>query len=207
MKSVQYELAYPEKLSRGVLLLRTFFGWLYVGIPHYFCLFFVGIIAGICSFLAFWAVLFTGKYPASLFNFVKGSIDWQMRVGAYFNFLTDEYPAFGLEADYPAKLTVAYPEKLSRGQLLLRCFFGFLYVGIPHGFCLFFRMIAHAVVQAIAWWVVLFTGKMPQSMFSFMTGTYRWAAGLTAYLYFMTDEYPPFTGKAETATTGTGIPA
>lgn len=207
MSSVRLEIPYPERLSRGILLLRTFFGWLYVGIPHYFCLFFVAIAAGICQFIAFWAVLFTGRYPKSLFNLVVGFMDWQNRVGMYLACLRDEYPAFGLTADYPAKLTVDYPEKLSRGLLLLRLFFGWLYVGIPHCICLLVRFVAHGVVAFVAWWAILFIGRMPSSMFRFLSGTFRWALRVTAYMNFLTDEYPPFTGGPGGESVGSGIPA
>lgn len=87
------------------------------------------------------------------------------------------------------------PETTSRGLLLLRTFFGWAYVGIPHGFCLFFRTIAAYFVLFIAWWVVLFTGVWPENMYSFVSGTYRWYMRFMAYMSFLTDEYPPFTGK------------
>lgn len=205
MASVRLEVARPERLSRGILLLRTFFSWLYVGIPHYFCLFFMAIVAGLFQFIAFWAILFTGRYPKGLFDFVMGVLDWQNRIGMYTNFLRDEYPPFGLAAEYPAKVAVDFPERLSRGVLLLKVFFGFLYVGIPHAFCLYFRMIAHGVVSFVAWFAVLFTGKMPESMHRFLTGTYRWVVRVSAYMWFLTDEYPPFSGKPGGDTVGTGV--
>ncbi len=89
---------------------------------------------------------------------------------------------------------VAYPEKLSRGLLLLRIFSMF-YVGIPHGFCLFFYGIAAGFVQFFAFWAVLFTGKYPESLHNFVTGLYRWTTRLNIYMGFMSDKYPPFTGK------------
>lgn len=208
MQSVQVRFDYPDRLSRGLLLLRFFFGWLYVGIPHFFCLFFVGFVAGICSFVAWFAVLFTGKYPKGLFDFVTGTYDWGLRVAAYFGNFRDEYPAFGLKADYPVSFSVTYPEKLSRGLLLLRTLFGWIYIYIPHCFCLCFRLIGHSVVAFIAWWAILFTGKMPQSMFNFLTGTFRWIMNVNAYTCYLTDEYPPFSGKpAGAAAAGKGVAA
>ncbi|MFC2155921.1 hypothetical protein ACFLRB_05480 [Acidobacteriota bacterium] len=58
-------IKHQESYSRGELLLRTFFGWIYIVIPHDFALWLVGIWAGILSFLAWWVILFTGKYPQS----------------------------------------------------------------------------------------------------------------------------------------------
>jgi hypothetical protein len=96
---------------------------------------------------------------------------------------------------YPARLTVDYPDKLSRGILILRLLFGWLYAGIPHGICLVFYGIAAFVVIIIAWFAVLFTGKYPRGMFDFVVGLYRWQMRVNAYLVFLTDEYPPFSGK------------
>jgi len=97
--------------------------------------------------------------------------------------------------NYPVTFKVDYPEKLSRGMLLLKVLFGWLYVGIPHGFCLFFFGIGVAVVQFIAFWAILFTGKFPKGMFDFTVRYYRWSNNLTAYMAFMRDEYPPFSGR------------
>ncbi|MGQ9780621.1 MAG: DUF4389 domain-containing protein [Bacillota bacterium] len=206
MTSVKFSVTPPAKLSRGLLLLRTFLGWLYVGIPHGICLGLLCIGMFFCVFIAFWAILFTGRYPKSFFDFVVDVLDWQYRVAVYGNFLCDEYPPFGLGINYPAKFSVTYPERLSRGLLLLKVFFGWLYVGIPHGLCLIFRGIAHGVVTFIAWWAVLFTGRMPEKMFRFLSGTFRWQAGVTAYLYLLTDEYPAFTGLEKVKASGNALP-
>ena len=98
---------------------------------------------------------------------------------------------------YPVKLDVEYPEKSSRGILLLRTFFGMFYVGIPHGFMLFFFGIAVAFVMFIAWWAILFTGKFPKAMFNFVVRYMRWTTNVNAYMMFLTDKYPPFTGRVE----------
>jgi len=187
----------PEKLSRGLLILRLLFGGIYVGIPHYFLLFFRLIAAMVVQFIAFWAVLFTGKYPKGMFEFVFGTYRWAMNVSAYLSFLTDVYPPFsGKESiEYPVKSTIEYPEKLSRGLLIVRLLFSGIYVMIPHGILLFFRLIATMVVSFIAWFAVLFTGKYPESMYNFVFGTFRWCIRLYGYLGFMTDKYPPFSGK------------
>jgi len=63
-----------ERYSRGELILRTLFGWIYIAIPHGFLLFFVGIWSSILSFVAFWIILFTARYPQSFLNFRPDSI-------------------------------------------------------------------------------------------------------------------------------------
>jgi len=65
-------------------------------IPHLITLWVLGIIGCFASWFAFWAVLFTGKYPRSLFNFIAGFLKWQVKVNAWFYSLTDKYPPFSL---------------------------------------------------------------------------------------------------------------
>ena len=96
---------------------------------------------------------------------------------------------------YPVSLAVEYPEKLSRGWLLLKVFLGWLYVGVPHGIILALYEIAVAIVIFISFWAILFTGKFPKGMFDFVAGYYRWAWRVSAYLSLMRDEYPPFSGS------------
>lgn len=85
---------YPERLSRAILVLRLLFGWIYVGIPHGICIAIYAIAAMIVMVLAWFVVLFTGKYPRGMFDFVVGLYRWEARVKAYFLFMTDVYPPF-----------------------------------------------------------------------------------------------------------------
>ncbi len=198
MHPVTFKIHYPENLSRGQLLLKTFFGFLYVGIPHGICLFFLGIVASVFAFIAFWAILFTGTYPRGMFDFIVGVQRWSYRVSAYLGLMTDVYPPFTMQVtDSDAVVfDVQYPESLGRGKVLLKLFFGFFYVIIPHGFCLAFIGIGASFCIFIAFWAILFTGRFPEGMFRFIEGYYRWGARMSAYIgYLMTDVYPPFTGQ------------
>jgi hypothetical protein len=196
----QYDVKYPESLSRGLLILRMLFGAFYVGIPHGFLLLFRMIATQFIAFLAFWAVLFTGRYPENWYQFVVGTNRWQNNVNAYMGFMTDDYPPFSgkLEntQDYAAQTTIEYPQELSRGLLILRILFGVFYVMIPHGFILMFRGIATVFLGFLAFWAVLFTGRYPENWFQFNVGTTRWGWRVNAYMSYLTDQYPPFTGKA-----------
>lgn len=193
---IHYDVIHQARYSRGELLLRTFFGWLYIAIPHLFLLFFISIGAIVLMFLAWWVVLFTGKYPRSFFNYQVNALRWEARVEARMLHLSDGYPAFGMSKEDPGIiLDIPYPERLSRGHLLLRTFFGWLYCLIPHVFVLLFRGIATAFVVFFAWWVVLITGDYPKTLHAFVVGTSRWNYRLNAYIMFLTDTYPPFRGK------------
>lgn len=185
-----------ESYSRGELLLRTFFGWIYIAIPHAFLLFFIGIWSGILTFISFWAILFTGRYPQSFFEFQVGLQQWNLRVNARIMNLSDGYPAFGIDAtDEFTSFEMPYPENLNRGLQIVKLLFGFFYVILPHGFILIFRSIAVAFMTFLAWWVVLFTGSYPKSWHAFNVGLVRWQVRVNLYMTFMTDDYPPFTGK------------
>ena len=186
---------HQESYSRGELLLRTFFGWLYILIPHGFVLLFVALWSAILQFVAFWVILFTGRYPQSMFEFQSGMLKWSLRVSARMYNVSDGYPAFGIKStDEHTDLMVPYPEKVNRGLVLLRLFFGIFYVYLPHGFILMFRAWFVGILIFAAWWVVLFTGKYPDFMFDWVTGQLRWQFRVSLYMMYMTDTYPPFTG-------------
>jgi hypothetical protein len=89
---ITLDVKFPAKLSR----LTTFFRYFMV-IPQLFVLYFVGIAAGVILFISWWAILFMGRYPKGLFNFVSGYLRWTTRVNGYSYYLTDEYPPFGME--------------------------------------------------------------------------------------------------------------
>jgi hypothetical protein len=96
-QSVHLEYPYPDverDLNRWLPLVK----WL-LAIPHYVVLFFLFIGAIVSVVIAWFAILFTGSYPRSLFDFVEGVLRWQNRVAAYaFLLVTDQYPPFRLGA-------------------------------------------------------------------------------------------------------------
>jgi hypothetical protein len=192
---MKLSITHQERYSRGQLLLRSFFGWIYIGIPHVFLLMFVGLWGAILQFVAFWVVLFTGRYPQSMFEFQAGLMRWSVRLTARIFNVSDGYPAFGVKgSDEYTSLEIPYPEKVSRGLVLLRLFFGIFYVYLPHLFILYFRAIFVGILVFLAWWVVLFTAKYPQSFHEWVVGQVRWQMRVNVYMKFMTDTYPPFTG-------------
>lgn len=185
-----------DSYSRGELLLRTFLGFFYILLPHAVLMLFLGIWSAILSFISFWIVLFTGKYPQSFFEYQIKLRNYGLRLMATMMNLVDGYPAFGINGTSEnVSMHVPYPEKLSRGKVLLRMFFGIFYIALPHGFCLMFRLMVTNLFQFLAWWVVLFTGKFPESWHEFNVGTIRWMSRLNLYNNLLTDDYPPFTGK------------
>jgi hypothetical protein len=172
------------------------FKWLLV-IPHYFVLWFLTVASGFAWIISLFAILFTGKYPKGLFDFNVGVLRWWWRVGFYsYQALgTDKYPPFSLDPDpnYPADLEVVYPEKLSNGLVLVKWWLlaipHWIIVGIFQGNRGFGLVTVLAIIAGI---ILLFTGKYPADFFKLIVGLDRWSFRLYAYVFLMTDEYPPF---------------
>lgn len=198
-----------EPLSRWLWLVK----WLLL-IPHYIVLFFLWIAFVAVTVVAFFAILFTGRYPHPLFAFNRGVLRWSWRVTyyAYGALGTDRYPPFSLadQPDYPAVLEIDYPQRLSRGLVLVKWWLlalphyvivavftgsaawtatepmdNTLYAGVLSG-----GLIGVGVLFAAV--ALLFIGRYPQGLYDLVVGMNRWVIRVVAYAALMTDVYPPF---------------
>ncbi len=197
---VQLKGELGEPLSRGLWLVK----WLLI-IPHAIVLCFLWIAFAFVTVIAFFAILFTGRYPRGMFDFNVGVLRWSWRVCFYsYGALgTDIYPPFTIQStDYPADLQVEYPETLKNWLVLFKWF-----LAIPH----------YAILAALAGWyysnpengsypfgsllwvlviivafVLLFTGKYHKDIFKLIMGINRWSFRVAIYVGLMTDEYPHF---------------
>jgi hypothetical protein len=196
-----------DHLSRWLWLVK----WILV-IPHVIVLVFLWIAFAVLTVVAFFAILFTGRYPRAIFDFNVGVLRWSWRVGFYsYSALgTDRYPPFTLAEvpDYPARLHVAYPQALSRGLVLVKWWLlalpHYLVVAVFAGGALAGFNAANdggawssgggliSLLVLIAGVVLLFTGRYPRSIFDFVMGMNRWVYRVAAYALLMTDAYPPF---------------
>src|SRR3972149_6891276 len=178
---VTFDVEYPERLSRWQIFFKF---WLFP-IPHIIILSLFGIVYFITLVVAWFAILFTGRYPQGLFNLAVGFWRWAMRVNVYTYLMRDEYPPFSTSGSYPARLEVEYPERLSRGLIFVKWF-----LAIPHFIILYGYAILAQVVLFIAWFAILFTGRFPQTLFNVVVGYWRWTARTYAYVMLLTDQYP-----------------
>ncbi|WP_127782442.1 DUF4389 domain-containing protein [Rhodococcus sp. X156] len=207
---VRVDAKLDPKLSRGLWIIK----WLLL-IPHYIVLFFLWVAFVVVSVIAFFAILFTGRYPRSLFDFNVGVLRWSWRVH-YYGYAalgTDRYPPFSLEEkrDYPAHLHIPYPEQLSRGLVLVKwwplAIPHYLVVGVFAGGGVSFGrggdnddwgdnagagMSLVTLLVLIAAIALLFTGRYLRTIYDFVLGMDRWVLRVAAYAALMTDHYPPF---------------
>jgi hypothetical protein len=205
---VQVRARLDEPLSRWLWLVK----WL-LAIPHYIVLFFLWIAFAVVTVIAFFAILFTGRYPRRLFSFNLGVLRWSWRVAyyAYSALGTDRYPPFSLaeEPGYPATLDIAYPERLSRGLVLVKWWLlaipQYIVVAMLSGGAYSTTVASGETWQAdvfsggligllvfFAAIMLLFAGRYPRGLYDFVVGMNRWVMRVVAYATLMTDAYPPF---------------
>ncbi len=180
---LRFDVEYPEGLSRWLIFVK----WL-LAIPHFIILWALIYAAEVVTFIAFFAILFTKRYPRGLFDFAVNVNRWNANVLAYYGLFRDEYPPFSWEpGQYAVTYEVDYPEELSRWLPLIKWL-----LAIPHYIVLLFLFIAASVAWFIAWFAILFTKRFPRGLFDFIVGVLRWQYRVNAYAGLLRDEYPPF---------------
>jgi hypothetical protein len=220
---VRVDARLEPDLSRWLWLVK----WLLL-IPHIVVLVFLWIAFAVVTLIAWVAILVTARYPRGLFEFALGVLRWTWRVQyyGYAGLGTDRYPPFTLSdvPDYPARIDVAYPERLSRGLALVKWWLlaipqymilAVLVGGAPRSTTteggteiVTYTTGLLSLIVFFAAVALLFTGRYPRGIYDLVVGIDRWSMRVFAYVALMTDAYPPFRldqGGTESGTeSGTG---
>lgn len=189
-----YDVDYVEDRSR----LSTFFRW-FLAIPHFIVLYVWALVAYVAIFIAWFAIVFTGRYPASLYSFVYGLTRYSAAVSAYIYLLTDDYPPFGADVShYPARLELS-PEpqaEYDRVKTLFR-----IILIIPPAIIGYAMSIVAGIGSFLAWVLIVVTGKQNKGLQDFTLLGMSYQVRLLPYYALMTEDWPPFTNP------GTELPS
>ncbi len=149
-----------------------------------------GLLGAVAIFLAivsWFTIVLTGTHIIGIRQFTAFYLRWRVRALAYLMLLEDPYPPFG-DAPYPASIEIVDPMgPRARLTIALR-----LLLAIPHIVVLVFVLLAWALTTIAAWFIILFTGTYPQSLYEFGVGALRWRLRVESYMLLLIDEYPPF---------------
>jgi hypothetical protein len=194
---IGYEADFVEERSR----LTTFFRY-FLAIP----LLIVGVIYAIGAIfsvaIAWFALMFTARYPLGLYNFVAGTNRYFTRLNAYIRLLTDVYPPFDLDEhpEYPVRVPIAPPqESYSR----LKVFFRYI-LAIPVMLISYALGILANICTFLSWVVIVFTGKQNKSLQDAINLATAYGARAGGYYSLITEDWPPF--SVQDGTTAASVP-
>ncbi|HEY1834413.1 MAG TPA: DUF4389 domain-containing protein [Solirubrobacteraceae bacterium] len=193
-----FEADYIERRSR----LTVFFRLLLI-IPIGIWAYVLGIVASILVLISWVVIVITGRFPAPLYEFVSGYTRFLTRLVAYGSLLCDRYPSFGLSDDgeYPIRMRFTGPlERYSRLKTLFR-----LILAIPILIMRYVMQLLLEIGAFAAWFVILVIGRMPRGLFDVMVLANSYTARSDAYIYLLTETYPPFQDE-HTRAAGTEAP-
>jgi hypothetical protein len=186
-----YPISYEADADlEGRNRLTTFFRYI-VAIPWLIVASIYGFVAEIVAVIAWFAIVFTGKYPPGLYDFNAGYLRMVSRVNGFEYLLTDGWPPFGGDDDpnYPIRVGVPAPlDQYDRLKTGLR-----LIIGIPVYLLAIVQAIILSVCAVIAWFVILFTGKVPDGLFNPIRSASAYLTRAGGYFLLLTEDYPPFT--------------
>jgi hypothetical protein len=186
MYPVTYAAGYP---GDGRNRLTTFFRY-FIAIPWLIVAAIYGFIASFAVLFAWFALVFTARYPEGLYNFVAGFLRFSSRVNAFILLATDEFPSFngGEDPDYPVRIGVPEPKaEYSRVKAFFR-----IIVGIPVILLAYVQGLIASVIALIGWFAILFTGRISEGLFDPLRSALAYQTRANAYFYLLTEDWPPF---------------
>ena len=189
MYPVRYEADYAEEQSRAITFFR-----LILAIPWYIVLQVYLLGAQIVAILAWFAILFTGRYPEGLYKFNAGVLRFSGRANGFFFLQTDKWPSFGFEDDvgYPIRVEVDPPlPKYNRWKTAFR-----LILAFPVYFMALLIPYLAWTASAIAWFHIVFMGRTSGGIHNALTTGLAWQLRALAYFLLVTETIPPVSDQA-----------
>jgi hypothetical protein len=189
-----YPIAYAADYVAERNRLTTFFRFFMV-IPHLILWFFWGFAVCFTAIAAWFALVFTGRYPEGLYAFHVRALRFQVRVSSYYSLLTDAFPSFDGDDDpsYPVRVAVGAPlPEYSRLKAGLRLIFG-----IPVFIMVYLYGILVGIVPFLSWLAIVFTGRQPEGLQDLTRMGMAYLAKAHGYMLLLTETYPPVTDKVQ----------
>jgi hypothetical protein len=181
---VTFEADYVERRSR----LSAFFRAI-LAIPLLIVLYVYGILATIAVVIAWFAIIVTARYPQALYDFVASFTRFEVRVTAYAALLCDPYPPFTGrdDASYPVRMEFTRLQSYSRLKTLFR-----VILAIPIVILRYVMNLLLEISAIFAWFIIVILGRLPKGMHDMMVLANSYIARSDAYIYLLTETYPPF---------------
>jgi uncharacterized protein DUF4389 len=187
---VTFQADYVERRSR----LTTFFRWLLV-IPQLIVMYLYGLVAGLVVIVAWFALLFTGRYPQGMYDFVAGFIRYSTYVNGYYYLLCDPYPPFSGDpaAGYPVRLEMGPPkESYNRLKVLFR-----IILAIPVLLITYAMQIVAGIGSFIAWFAIVILGRQPRGLQDMIALGVSYQQRAYPYFALLTEDWPPFIDESQ----------
>jgi Domain of unknown function (DUF4389) len=175
--------------AEGRNRLTTFFRFLVV-IPWALAGLFWILAAGLLAVVSWFALLATGRYPQRLYDFNVKAVRFAARLYGLYYLLTDRFPPFGGNPDdaYPIRLEAEPPKaEYSRVKVLVR-----VIIAIPVLLLGYVQEVIGSVCALIAWFAIVFTGRMPEALFKAIRSAVAYQTRAAAYMLLLTEDFPPF---------------
>jgi hypothetical protein len=194
---VTFEADYTERHSR-----MTSFFRLLLAIPLFIWAYLYGIVASLAIVIAWFAIVITGSFPQGLYEFIAGWTRFITRATGYLSLLTDRYPQFVGSDDpsYAIRMQFTRLERYSRPKTFFR-----LLLAIPIVILRYVMGLLLELGGLAAWIVIVITGKLPRGLFDLMVLANSYTARSDAYIYLLSETYPPFQDET-TRAPGAGPP-
>jgi hypothetical protein len=182
---VNFEMDYIPERSR----LTTFFRWI-LAIPHFLFAFVYGIAFLVVAVIAWFALLFTARWPEGMYDFAAGFLRYIGRLSAYIYLGVDKYPPFSGADDptYPVRVQIAPPlERYNRLKVFFRPIYAILAYVIRYALGIVLSFVAF-----LSWFAIVFTGRQPESLQNALNFSLGYTIPADALLSLVTETYPPF---------------